>query len=199
MATPHFTADMDKDIFAKWNEAYRATRRIARRIDPKFRVYPGAEIYYDSRIPQLLKRGYPITLNKTNYVLVEFPIDIDMTYLADALFNLQVAGYHPIVAHIERYQVLQNIRNIKKLVNRGIRLQVNASTILGKSGNKLKKHVLSLAKEGYIDLVGTDAHGTKVRRPQIKEAIDILDQRIGPSNRELLCRRHFYEIARGEY
>ena len=199
MATPHFDADMPKDIFNRWNEAYKLTCRIARRIDPKLKIYPGAEIYYDSRIPDLLKKGYPITLNKTRYVLVEFPINIDMTYLSDATFNLQMAGYYPIVAHIERYQVLQNEKNVKKLVNRGVRLQVNTSTILGKSGSKLRASVLNLIQKGYIDIIGTDAHGAKVRRPQAEQAIETLKKRIGPRELELLCRRHFYEIVRGEH
>ena len=199
MATPHFDADMPKDIFTRWNEAYKQTCRIARRIDPKLKVYPGAEIYYDSRIPDLLKKGYPITLNKTLYVLVEFPIDIDMTYMVDATFNLQMAGYYPIVAHIERYQVLQNEKNVKTLVNRGVRLQVNTSTILGKSGSKLKASMLDLIEKGYIDLMGTDAHGAKVRRPRAKQAIDTLKKKIGPKKIELLCRGHFHEIVRGEY
>ena len=199
MATPHFDADMPKDTFNRWNEAYKQTCRIARRIDPKFKIYPGAEIYYDSRIPDLLKKGYPITLNKTLYVLVEFPIDTDMTYLSDAAFNLQMAGYYPIVAHIERYQVLQSEKNVKKLVSRGVRLQVNTSTIIGKSGSKLKASMLDLIQKGYIDLIGTDAHGAKVRRPKAEQAIDILKKRIGSRELELLCRRHFYEIVRGEY
>jgi protein-tyrosine phosphatase len=199
MATPHFDGDMGRDVFNQWNEAYKVTCRIARKIDPKFKIYSGAEIYYDSRIPELLKKGYPITLNKTRYVLVEFPIDTDMTYLSDALFNLQVAGYYPIVAHIERYQALQNEKNVKELVNRGLRLQVNTSTIVGKSGTKLKNYTLNLIQKGYIDIIGTDAHGAKFRRPQAIEAIEIIDKKVGQKRRELLCRRHFHEIVRGEY
>ena len=199
MATPHFDADMPKDVFAKWKQRYRWRCKVARDIDSDFKIYPGAEIFYDSRISRLLERGYPLTLNKTRYVLVEFPIDIDMTYLSDALFNLQVAGYYPIVAHVERYQALQNESNVKDLVGRGIRLQVNTSTIIGKSGKTLKKHVLHLIEKGYIHLLGTDAHGALSRRPQAKEAIEILDKKIGPKRRELLCRRHFFEIVRGEY
>jgi protein-tyrosine phosphatase len=199
MATPHFDADMPKEVFAKWKQRYRWTCKVAKEIDPKFKIYPGAEIFYDSRIPRLLKRGYPLTLNKTQYVLVEFPIDIDMTYMSDALFTLRTAGYHPIVAHIERYQALQKEHNVKELVRLGTRLQVNTSTITGKSGNTLKKYALRLIKKGYIDILGTDAHGAKNRRPQAEDAIKILDKKIGRDKRELLCRRHFFEIVRGEY
>jgi len=199
MATPHFDADMTREVFVKWKQRYRWLCKAAKEIDPKFKIYLGAEIFYDSRVLRMLKKGYPLTLNKTRYILVEFPIDIDMTYLSDALFNLQVAGYHPIVAHMERYQALQKESNVKKLAQRGIRLQVNTSTITGKSGKTLKKYVLHLIKKGYIDLVGTDAHGAKSRRPQGAEAIEILDKMIGRDRRELLCRRHFFKIVRGEY
>jgi protein-tyrosine phosphatase len=130
---------------------------------------------------------------------VEFPIDIDMTYLSDALFNLQAQGYYPIVAHIERYQVLHSEQNIRKLAERGIRLQVNTSTITGKSGQTLKKYVLRLIQKGYIDLVGTDAHGARKRKPQAEAAMEILDKKVGRKKKELLCRRHFFEIVRGEY
>ena len=199
MATPHFGADMTKEVFARWEQRYEWLCKVAKEIDPKFKIYLGAEIYYDSRVPKLLKRGYPLTLNRTRYILVEFPIDMDMTYLSDALFNLQLAGYHPIVAHMERYQALQKESNVKALAQRGIRLQINTSTITGKSGKTLKKYALRLIKKGYIDLLGTDAHGAKSRRPQAQEAIQILDKKIGREKRELLCRRHFFQIVRGEY
>lgn len=198
IATPHFNADMRADVFAEWNKAYKATCKIARRIDHKFKIHTGAEIYYDSRIPKLLEKRYPITLNKTKYILLEFSFDINMTFLLDALFELQILGYLPIMAHIERYQILHDESNVKNLTNRGIHLQVNASTLLGKSGTKVKNLMLNWIQKGYIDFIATDAHGIEVRRPQVRQAIELLDKKVGSHRRELLCRGHFNKMIIGE-
>ena len=198
MATPHFYADMDAQIFPKWKQAYNTTSSLAREIDLNFTIHRGAEVYYDSRIIPLLKQGAPLSLHGSRFILVEFPGAVDFTYLTYAVRELQYAGYRPVLAHIERYRVLQNERNVAGLCEMGVWMQVNAGTVAGKSGLGVRRYILRLIRKGYIHIIGTDAHGVEVRQPLMIKCAAILDKKVGSEIRDSLCRRNFMEILKGE-
>ena len=199
MATPHFHADMDSKVFRAWKKAHQLTRTIARDISPSFKVYLGAEVFYDSRVIDLLKKGAPLTLAGTRYVLIEFPENIDLTYLLYAVRELLFAGYRPILAHIERYPVLRKEGNVAKLREAGAHMQVNASTLAGKHGLWLRNYMIKLIKKDYIFIVGTDAHGFERRRPSLLQCTGILDKKVGKDMREKLCIEHFLHMIKGEH
>ena len=198
MTTPHFNVDLRKEIFRDWDRAFRVTERLAKEIAPDFRIYRGAEVFFHSKVIQMLEDGYPITLNNTYYILVEFPENVEFTYLVASLLQLQHAGYYPILAHVERYEALLREERIHELCEHGVYLQVNSSAITGKDGPRIKRHVLKLIQKDYIHIVGTDTHGVTFRPPMMSECVELLDKKVGEERRELLCRKHFFKIIKGE-
>ncbi|HSD09240.1 tyrosine-protein phosphatase, partial [Flavobacterium sp.] len=66
-----------------------------------------AEYMMDEQFVRLFKAGELLTL-KDNYVLVEMSYINAPMQLYDLLFDLQVAGYIPVLAHPERYTFYHN-------------------------------------------------------------------------------------------
>ena len=198
MTTPHFHVELRKEIFRDWDRAFRVTERLAKEIAPDFRIYRGAEVFFHSKVIQMLEDGYPITLNNTYYVLVEFPENVEFNYLVASLLQIQYAGYYPILAHVERYEALLKEERINELCEHGVYLQANSSAITGKDGPRLKRHILKLIQKDYIHIIGTDTHGMNFRPPMMSECMEVLDKKVGEEQRELLCRKHFFNIIKGE-
>lgn len=74
----------------------------------------------------------------------------------------------------------------------GVNLQVNADSITGGSGRKIRKFIEELMNRDLVFCVGTDAHDTKHRPPKMKKAAAHVEKRYG----EDYTRRIFYSNAK---
>lgn len=114
----------------------------------------GAEIYYYEGMIAHLNDGSLLTFNGTPYVLVEFSPRTEMVYIPDAVYELSVAGYKPIIAHIERYNYLK-ADNYAEIKSNGGLIQVNAQSFERKEYAKLLKYLL---KRDMVDFISSDCH-----------------------------------------
>jgi len=104
----------------------------------------------------------PLLTLKENYVLVEMSYLNPPMNLFDILFELQVAGYQPILAHPERYNFYHHSHNAyKRLKTAGCKFQLNALSCVGYYGPEVAKAADFLLKNGMIDFAGTDIHHKK--------------------------------------
>ena len=81
--------------------------------------------------------------------------------LETACFILSQRDITPILAHPERYQLIESISEYQNLKNKGFYFQLNALSLLGQYGPYVKLKAEKLLKAGLYDLVGTDAHCQK--------------------------------------
>jgi tyrosine-protein phosphatase YwqE len=80
-------------------------------------------------------------------------------YEAQALFELQVAGYIPVLAHFERYPFYHgDFEKVEQLRERNIKIQVNLGSLTGHYGPSVKKMAEELIKKGLVDFLGSDCH-----------------------------------------
>lgn len=87
--------------------------------------------------PSLIYKAKEKTLLtlKNNYVLVEMSFFSAPNMLHEILFEIQINGYKPILAHPERYRFLFNdINNYYKLKNLGCSFQINLFSLTGYYG-----------------------------------------------------------------
>ena len=77
------------------------------RLGVRLPVFPGQEIMYSVDTRQLLKEGKLLTLADSRYVLLEFLPGTAYSKIFSAVRQMQMAGYVPILAHVERYHVLR--------------------------------------------------------------------------------------------
>ncbi len=96
---------------------------------------------------------------KDNYVLVEMSYINAPIQLYDILFDLQVAGYKPILAHPERYVFYHNnFTEYVRLKKAGCLFQLNLLSAVGYYGEGVFQIAKKLLESGLIDYVGSDVH-----------------------------------------
>lgn len=192
IATPHHHPRRGRENPDVLRKQAVILRDAAHEIDEKFRVYLGTEIYFGQDIVDKLKEKQILTMNRRNYVLVEFSPSDTYTYIRQGLQQIQLAGYEAILAHVERYNcITDDIELARELYDMGIRLQVNASSITGGSGRKIKKFIKSLMEEELVFCVGTDAHSKNHRAPRMRKAAEYVQKKYG----EEYMRRIFFGNA----
>lgn len=108
-------------------------------------------------------------------VLVEMSYQFERRDLLDQLFQLQLVGYQPILAHPERYLYYhKKPATYRQLKERGCHFQLNLLSLSGYYGSSVRKVAQNLVKEGMIDYVGTDLHHTK-HLHALKELVGSVD------------------------
>lgn len=117
-----------------------------------------AEYFMDDWFEQHFKTEQLLTL-KDNYVLVEMSYINAPVQLYKILFDLQVAGYIPVLAHPERYLFYhKNFHEYHRLKKAGCLFQLNLLAVVGYYGSEITKVAEELLKKGMYDFVGSDVH-----------------------------------------
>lgn len=192
IATPHHHPRRGKKPPKVLRKQLKLVREEAAKISDKLRVYLGTEVYFGQDVPDRLKEEKILTMNGTKYVLVEFsPID-SFEHICQGIQQIQMKGFEVIIAHIERYKSLrEDIGRTEHLADMGVRIQVNADSIAGKSGWSIRRYIKQLMEHDLVFCVGTDAHNTTSRSPQMKKAAEYVKKKYG----EEYMRRIFFGNA----
>ncbi|WP_457617704.1 tyrosine-protein phosphatase [Lutibacter sp.] len=129
-----------------------------------------AEYMLDSNFNSLLEQRQLLPL-KENKILVEMSYINPPVNLFEILFNIQIAGYQPILAHPERYLFFhKKYKEYHKLKEAGCLFQLNLLSLSNYYGKDTHKIALLLLKDGLVDFVGTDTHAK--RHLKYLESID---------------------------
>jgi len=158
ITTPHTLKDVwnntSQTIISKYNEVQGLLPELSSRLN--LRV--ASEYLMDDSFVRLFESEQLLTL-KDNHVLVEMSYLNAPIQLYDIIFELQVAGYKPVLAHPERYLFYhRNFEEYKKLKLSGCALQLNLLSTVGYYGVNITKIADRLLSEGLIDFTGSDAH-----------------------------------------
>lgn len=187
--TPHFGAyNLEFDL-NKAEEAFQNLRRKAVEKLPGLKLYPGNEILYSPGTVEALKEGKAKTLAGTDYVLVEFQYQEEYATILKAVKQLTMAGYRPVIAHVERYDcLLKDLDKVEELIYQGAYIQVNGNSFLRGILDKRFRFVKKLLKYDLIHLVATDCHNMKGRSPEIGKIAEKIEQMSSSEQMEqLLC------------
>ncbi|MBQ8267533.1 MAG: hypothetical protein IJZ21_04030, partial [Clostridia bacterium] len=121
------------------------------------------------------------TIKGTNYILLELPYGEPITkiVLQDIIDIGEQQGFVPILAHIERYNKLKGYKKLLKLISDGYALaHINAAGVISKEEARCCERLI---KSGTVSYLASDAHSIKNRPPQIKQALEIITERLGRS------------------
>ena len=180
IATPHFLPWKSQISPNKIRRLCReAQEKFSEQYGFKMRIYPGEELYYHSELLDDLRNGKAMTMNGTNFVLVEFGVMVQFGDLMYAVQKLQRAGYTFILAHYERYKALRDEGHIEELLDRGVLLQSNLEALEGgifdPEVRRIKKHY----KKGYISFAASDMHDISSRPPIQSSSVNRLTKSLG--------------------
>jgi protein-tyrosine phosphatase len=159
IATPHILWDIyknDKDtITAAFQELQLALKANNMNVPMQF----AAEYFLDDHVSDLIEEEIPLLTIKKNWVLTEFSFVSPPLDLKEKLFAMQMAGYHPVLAHPERYGYFSRDKNMyDTLRSAGYYFQVNLLSLAGYYGRGPQELGEYLIKKKYVDLLGSDLH-----------------------------------------
>ena len=117
-----------------------------------------AEYMLDENFGKILKSKKLLPI-KDNKILVEMSYRSPPINLYELLFEIQVAGYEPILAHPERYNFIHSkFEEYYKLKEVGCKFQLNLLSLTNYYGKHVNIAASKLLKNNMIDFVGSDAH-----------------------------------------
>lgn len=117
-----------------------------------------AEYFLDEHFMDLIQKKDLLTFGD-NYVLFELSFMAEPPQLKEALFEMQMAGYRPILAHPERYTYWhRDYEKFRELVERDVLLQVNINSLTGTYSPEVMKCGEDLIDDGMVRFLGTDCH-----------------------------------------
>ena len=190
ICTPHNYA-FDNNV-EEVKVQFENLKQLCKQRCPFLSLFLGCEIYCrpeEDRMDEIVKKitngTYP-TMNGTNYILVEFSTKSTFEEIEYCLTRIEKAGFIPIIAHIERYNALfpeQEALAIKTVEERfaewkkrGYLFQMNGDSLMEIDNEETYANACYLLEHRLIDFLGTDAHRTNNRPPDIKDAVEKMYQ-----------------------
>ncbi|MGN0402820.1 MAG: CpsB/CapC family capsule biosynthesis tyrosine phosphatase [Acetatifactor sp.] len=180
IVTPHYQSGRYFTPADEITGKVAGIQKLADRNRIPIRLYPGTEIYFRSGLEERMDSGQLATMNGSSFVLVEFSPAEEFPYIRNAMEELLGMGYHPILAHVERFRCMrEETFRVRELKSMGCQIQANAGSITGEYGYATKRYLHRLLKEHLVDYVGTDAHNASGRAPHMKRCAEALYRKYG--------------------
>lgn len=180
IATPHYKENRTQTDPEQIKDLLEKVRQAAAEKGISVELLAGNEVYYFSDIEEVAEAGKLLTLDESNRMLVEFNPFADFKRIRNALDTVRGLGFHPIIAHVERYEcMLKKPDNVNELYDMGVEIQINAASVTGEAGFKAKMFVHKLLKNRLVHYIGTDAHESKKRAPKMKKCAAVLRKKYG--------------------
>lgn len=171
--TPHVMEDCPNET-----KALRARfEELRRAYGGKIELHLASENMLDALFEDRLEANdfLPLGENGT-HLLVETSYYNPPMNMTGLLEQVKRKGYHPVLAHPERYQYMDE-KDYLRLKEMGVLYQANYFSLVGAYGNTARKKLEWLLKKGMIDFIGSDLHRYGVLK-------QIIEKRPG-SNRHL--------------
>lgn len=159
-ATPHILWDLYRNDNASIENALAELQTALNYNNPAIRISAAAEYMMDDHFTYLLENKSPLrSFGDRNYVLAEFSFVSLPFNWKQLLFEMQVQGYQPVLAHPERYHFLSGQPQIfQEIVDMGVLLQTNLNSLTGYYGKPAYQLAQYLIKHKLISFLGTDLH-----------------------------------------
>jgi protein-tyrosine phosphatase len=159
ITTPHINVDIFPNTPAIIRAGQNVVTEELRRQGMDIGFNAAAEYLLDERFTRLLAAGEPLLTLKDNLALVELSFAVPAINLREILFDMQLKGYQPVLAHPERYLYFgANRKWYEQLRNAGCLFQVNLLSFAGHYGPGSRQLAEYLVKKQYVDFLGTDLH-----------------------------------------
>ena len=161
IVTPHLDASLTlkpSELSARMAELDRAwtvLQPIASRCGVA--VERGVELLLDVPEPDLSDERLRLCGGK--FLLMEFPFMMIPPQSGRAVAGIAARGFHPIIAHPERYSDIdQQLDVAAEWKRNGAYLQVNGGSLLGRYGPGPRRVAFELLERGWVDYVCSDYH-----------------------------------------
>ncbi len=172
---------------------YEALKNRASKERLNIGLYLGREVHISGRNYQTAFNEEVNRICGGKYILLEFDFSGN-DEMADIVYELKLKGFIPIVAHIERYKGV-DITVAREIRAEGGLIQVNAESVCGKCGFKVKRFVHSLIKNNLVDFISSDIHD--YRQNYLLDAKNVITKKYGEDVAEKLFSKNAKKIIEG--
>ncbi|MCF3942632.1 tyrosine-protein phosphatase [Oceanobacillus alkalisoli] len=180
VATPHHRNgkyDNERDNIVRWVDTLN---ELITNEGIPLTVLPGQETRINGDMIAELEKEIILPINNTKYVFVEFPSAHVPRYASQMLFDIQVAGYIPIIVHPERNQeLIEHPNRLYEFVKKGALTQVTAASVVGKFGKNIQKFSRQIIEANLTHFIASDAHNTTTRGFAMNEAFQLIQNDYG--------------------
>ena len=177
IVTPHYRPEMFEPSMKRVIYSYRHLRDIAYEMGVSMSL--GCEYYRNEQIIDHMDNRKRPSMAGSRYVLIEFSMNDLFPTVRNYVYELVTHGCQPIVAHVERYFCCQKMEKIQELKDMGALVQLNAGSVLGEEGWKLKIFCLDLMKKDLVDFIASDTHNTSDRKLNLKKCASYVTKKMG--------------------
>lgn len=122
----------------------------------KVQLHLAAEHMLDNLFEERLAAGEVLPLGDNRHLLVETSYYNPPLHLYDLLRQIQARGYHPVLAHPERYRYMDK-NDYKRLKGMHVLFQLNLPSLMGCYGTEALHKARWLQQQSY-DYAGLDLH-----------------------------------------
>jgi len=180
VATPHnleWGPEMGKGLVDAKVEEVRAALRQA---GVGLNLITGVEAYLTPDLPRQVDGQEAFCIGDTPYILVELPLQHYPSYTDQVIFELQVKGLIPILAHPERNAVLvEEPQRLYGLVERGLIAQLTAASLMGRFGRHIQDAAIFFLEHNLVHIIASDSHGLQRRSPVLSAAVAVASGIVG--------------------
>ena len=180
VSTSHRRKGMFETPEEKIATNFLKVREMAKEVANDLIIAYGAEIYYTPDVVEKLEKKLIPTLNDSRYALIEFSMNTPYREMHKGLSDILMLGITPVIAHIERYDALENNeKRVRELIDMGCYTQVNSSHVLkpklfGETYKFMKKRAQYFLERDLVHVIASDMHNLDHRPPHMGEAYDII-------------------------
>ncbi|MDP4664241.1 MAG: histidinol phosphatase [Salibacteraceae bacterium] len=158
ITTPHVMSDYYRNSSDTIKKGRDDVREAIAKAGIKLEIDCAAEYNLDSEFQPKIKAKDLLTFGD-NYVLFELPFISEPPNLSEAIFEMQLAGYKPVLAHPERYAFWHmDFEKYQTMVDKSVLMQLNINSLTGHYSPQVKKIAQKLIANNMISFFGSDCH-----------------------------------------
>lgn len=205
VSTSHRRRDLFKIPEEKIWENFKQVKEAAEAKFEGLEILYGGELYYNNALLEKLEDHQVPRMNDTQFALIEFSMKTSWKDIHDGLTKVLMLGVTPIIAHIERYDALENHEErVRELINMGCYTQINSAHVLkaklfGDKYRKFKKRARYFLEKNVVHIVASDMYNLDARPPKMDVARDIISQEFGTSRAYRLFEENAKTLLENKY
>ncbi len=158
ITTPHTMSDYYRNSSETILLGKENVKLALKEVDISIQLEAASEYYLDFDFERKLKEEKLLTFGD-NYLLFEISYMNPPDNLFHVIFEMQLQGYKPVLAHPERYNFWhKEFDKYEAFVDKGILLQMNINSLTGYYSISTKRIAEQMIDKKMISFLGTDCH-----------------------------------------
>src|SRR4051794_25615081 len=161
ICTPHIITDLYPNSPATILPRLEEVRNALKEQNIPVQIEAAAEYMVDMDFEDSIRNGDQLLTIGDKNILIEMSYIAPSPNMEQVIFELNMKGLKPIIAHPERYLYYHNnFERYQRFIDLGAVLQINLLSLLGYYGKNVKVVAEKLIKQKMIQFAGTDMHHT---------------------------------------